>query len=218
MTTTTHPNPMQLLHLLLDRATPKTFERALVRARASTHILHSEWRPGAQGKFGTLEARVSGSSAASYRVKVDFGRRTWSCTCPSVARWRRQGACCKHVAALSVAMLRRPSSFPDERARFWMRTHPERVHADQAHKLEGIIWHTSVPDDHTLLEGVVTASTARALGVRLATSRDVLWIPRPLAVGVRCAHTRGMFRVQLALPSWWVERHQPRSCRSRHAM
>lgn len=218
MTMTARPNPMQLLHLLLDRATPKTFERVLVRARASTHILHSEWRSGAEGEFGTLEACVSGSSAPSYRVKIDFDRRTWSCTCPSVPRWRRQGACCKHVAALSVAMLRRPSSFPDKNARYWLRTHPGRVHADQAHRLEGIIWHASVPADHTLLEGVVTASTARALGVRLAASRDVLWIPRQLAVGVRCAHTRGMLRVQLALPSWWVERHQPRSCMSRHAM
>ncbi len=209
MSTTPRYNPMQLLHLLLDRATPKTFERALVRARASIHILYSEWTPGAKGAFGTLEARVTGSSAPFYRIKIDFDKRTWSCTCPSVARWRRQGACCKHVAALAIAMLRDPSLCPVEEARYWPRAHTDRVHEHVADKLEGVIWHREVPRDHMLVRGTIVSSTARAIGVRVSCDPELLWIPRRFAVALRCVHTRNALRVHLAVPSWWCER----SCR-----
>ena len=210
------PNPMSLMHLLLDRATPATFDRALTRANASRHILRCNWaQRGDSIEEGRLEAEVVGSSASSYRVRIDFEKRTWSCTCPSVTRWRAQGACCKHVAALTIAMLRDPSLCPAEEARYWPRAHTDRVHEHVVDKFEGVIWHREVPRDHLLIRGTIVSSTARAIGVRVSCEPELLWIPRRLVVALRCVYARNALRVHLAVPTWWCERscHASRTSR-----
>lgn len=208
--------PMNLLHVLLGCATPKTFERALVRAQAREHMLQTTWTPG-DGELGRLDVHVKGSSAPSYRVKIDFGKRRWSCTCPSVPRYRRQGACCKHVAGVAVAMLRDSTQFPCDEARHWLRTHPDRMHGVDAERLEGIIWHTQVPAGHVRVSCRVNASTPRALGVCLKGSWEVLWMPRQIIVGLRSKRDAHHTYIECAVPQWWFTCHSKELARLVHA-
>ena len=53
-----------------------------------------------------LQARVAGSSAHPYRIRIDLAAGEWNCTCPY-----DQGTVCKHVYAVALAGLETPAQF-----------------------------------------------------------------------------------------------------------
>lgn len=71
---------------LLRHAAPRVLDRAL----ALTGQVGARQREGS-----VLRARVRGSRPAPYRVRVDLGAGTWTCSCPDDLN-----ALCKHVAAV----------------------------------------------------------------------------------------------------------------------